>query len=163
MASASVTLPDQTSVSINRRGVIPQAADRPNARDGFSLDLYFMGQEWRYSAACRDVPTELFFPDRGIPGEKIRDLCFSCPVRLECLEDSVDVMPKYGWVGGHPKEGRTKVRKLMREGYDLETADALVLADALEKVRQRRKDEKVRRFDREMGEPIIGEHVLVAS
>lgn len=167
MASASVTLPDQGTLSTTPhgsiKGSVPHDQNRPLTSPLLQLAIYFVGQEWRDYAACRDTPTDLFFPERGIPGEKIRDLCFSCPVRLDCLQDSVDTMPKFGWAGGHPKEGRTQVRALMREGLDLETADAMVLGDALEKVRQRKKDEKARRFDKEMGAPVIGEHSLVAS
>lgn len=166
MASASVTLPDELDSTFNlhlRQGSIKQSPDQLNARDAPGLAIYFIGQDWRDEAACLGTPTDMFFPPRGEPGEQIRDICFSCPVRLECLQDSVDSMPKFGWRGGHPKEGRVKIRRLMLvEGMDLETADAITLSDALEKVRQRRKDEKTRRFDRQMGEVILGEHVLAS-
>lgn len=164
MASASVSLPDQTTLSATRSGTLKLSADRPiPTPQPPNLLAYFAGQKWRNKAICIDIPHFVFFPERGVTGEQVRDICFSCPVRLECLQDSVDAMPKFGWQGGHPKEGRTKIRRLLNLGYDLETADAVVLSDALGKVRQRKKEEKSRWFDQAIGEPIIGEHELVAS
>lgn len=162
VASSSVALPDQTALTISRHGTVRQVAAPSHTPDPAALLGFFVGQEWRNQAACLGVPTDLFFPERGIPGERIRDLCFSCPVRLDCLEDSVTAMPKFGWAGGHPKEGRTRIRELLAQGYDLETADAITLSDSLEKVRQRKKAEKTRRYDRTMGEPILGEVTLAS-
>lgn len=105
--------------------------------DLMDLGIYFLGQEWRNDAACATVDTDLFFPERGIPGEKIRDLCFSCPVRLDCLEFSVTSMPKFGWFGGHPENGRRAVKRLVEGGVPLETADAIVLTTALKKMRKK--------------------------
>lgn len=167
MAAPSSSLPDHSSLSMSSHGSVkasvPHDPERPLTSPLFSLASYFVGQEWRDSAACFDVPTDFFFPPRGEPGDEIRDLCFSCPVRLECLDDSVRTMPKFGWRGGHPKEGRTQIRRIMEQDkLDLETADAIVLGDALERVRQRKKQEKGRRFDLGIGDVVLGEHVLAS-
>lgn len=45
-------------------------------------------EEWRLSAACRDEPLELFFPERG-DGARMaaaRALCGRCSVRETCLD-----------------------------------------------------------------------------
>lgn len=162
MASSSTSLPDSFSLEVSVRGSLRQSPDRPTSSPFSSLVDYFVGQEWRDDAACLDIPSDFFFPDRGVPGDEIRDVCFPCPVRLDCLEDSVRTMPKFGWAGGHPKEGRTEVRKLMADGYTLELADAIVLSDSLSRVRQRKKVEQGRRFDLDVGDVVLGEHVLAS-
>lgn len=48
--------------------------------------------DWRQDAECRDIPTELFYPD-----SRDKDLyfvtkrwCARCPVQKECLTDALD-------------------------------------------------------------------------
>lgn len=48
-------------------------------------------QTWRSQAACRAVPTSVFFPPRGSGAaaqQAARAVCADCPVRTECLDAS---------------------------------------------------------------------------
>ena len=119
-----------------------QAPDRLSAISRPDLTLYtWEDQPWRQDAACIDVDPMLFFPERGQPGEEIRELCFRCPVRLDCLDYSVMTMPKFGWYGGHPEEGRKRVRAIMRSNPTLtiDRADAMVLLDSIQRMNRKRK------------------------
>jgi len=105
------------------------------------LTVYnFDDQEWRLSAACRGLPTDLFFPPSGVSGEPIRDVCFSCPVRLDCLEYALVAEEPAGWFGGHPFYARQRILKLLatHRQMDLETADAIVIKESLVRMRNRR-------------------------
>lgn len=164
MAASSAQLPESPSEFSPHwfGGTISVSPDSPNLKASADLSIYFLQQEWRNHSLCND-PDESppdFFPERGVPGEDIRDFCFMCPVRLQCLDYSVQTMPKFGWFGGHPEEGRRSVRRLVRKGSDLETADAVVLADALAKIRQRKKAEQGRKYDIYLGDEVAGEFNL---
>lgn len=102
-------------------------------------DLWgFEGQTWRNNAACLTAPTDLFFPERGTPGEAVRDLCFQCPVRMDCLDYSVTTMQPAGWFGGHPLSGRKRIRGLLKRGVSLDRADAVALKEALTRMDRRK-------------------------
>jgi len=48
-------------------------------------------ETWRDSAACRGMSLALFFSDKsGQLLRKGREVCESCPVRSECLEDAIE-------------------------------------------------------------------------
>ena len=69
--------------------------------------------EWQYQAACRSLPTEMFFhPDgeRG-PRRKNREnaakaICYSCPVLAQCREHALASQEPYGIWGGLSEEER---------------------------------------------------------
>lgn len=42
--------------------------------------------DWHTDAVCAQVDPELFYPERGRATKVVRKICFSCPVRLICLE-----------------------------------------------------------------------------
>lgn len=105
---------------------------------------------WRDDAACLDADPDLFFPGRGgagvyrkglknygesVIGREIRDLCFSCPVRLECLNYGALVwMPRMGWWGGHPHSERQRIRNLVIEqGWTVEAASKQVSEEVAKK------------------------------
>lgn len=75
-----------------------------------ALGLVVAGREaeWRRRAACRDQPTELFFPHRG--EEAMRRLalaiCRRCPVREECL--ATHRREPFGIFGGVPARRRRR-------------------------------------------------------
>lgn len=49
---------------------------------------------WRDSAACRGMDTDLFFPGKGESNgphiRTVRDVCGRCPVRDDCLDEAVN-------------------------------------------------------------------------
>ncbi|MEE6281528.1 WhiB family transcriptional regulator [Georgenia sunbinii] len=68
-------------------------------------------QTWAVRAACREVgPDELFV--RGAAQRAARELCFHCPVRLECLADALDAHVPFGvWGGLTERERRALLRR----------------------------------------------------
>lgn len=72
---------------------------RPPIATGLEPQVYVAN--WRDRAACRDFPTELFFPARG--GDKrseehrasiARAVCALCPVRMPCLMVALGYEPR---------------------------------------------------------------------
>lgn len=86
--------------------VARQLAYHGPARDG-----------WAYSAACRDMPKDLFFGQRGNPYHEARAACAGCPVRLDCLAETADYAESddAGFRGGLSYKNRARVRALVRE------------------------------------------------
>jgi len=74
--------------------------------------------DWREAAACRDMDTDLFFPEtlpsmksaQGGYGEQVQRVCQSCPVRSECLEWALE-FEHHGWWGGTSPEQRRQIRR----------------------------------------------------
>lgn len=56
-------------------------------------------QTWAVQAACANcAPDELF--GRGAEQRDARNMCFSCPVRMECLAEALDSQSCFGVWGG---------------------------------------------------------------
>lgn len=64
---------------------------------------------WHAQAACRGRGPSLFFPGQGEPLEAARAICAGCPVRADCLADSLG-RPSCGdngvWAGTSPRQRR---------------------------------------------------------
>lgn len=76
---------------------------------------------WVQRARCRDEDPELFFPVGTSPTaiEQTRraiEICRRCPVRVECLEWSLDTCQDAGVWGGFGEEDRRQVRRARRRG-----------------------------------------------
>ena len=60
--------------------------------------------KWRARAACKDINTELFFPDmRGINADKyIKENlpCHKCKVKQDCIDFADDTGEEWGIWGG---------------------------------------------------------------
>lgn len=75
------------------------------------------------SAACRDQPTEIFFPfnEHGAAAWAIgKAVCAPCPVRVLCLEEALRRVPTddFGVWGGTTPTERQKIRwALSRRQY----------------------------------------------
>lgn len=51
---------------------------------------------WKVDSACRDLPTEMFFPDDHRGNDRLRyreavAVCRTCTVRVECLDYALTV------------------------------------------------------------------------
>ena len=46
-----------------------------------------VADDWRTQSACRNLPTRLFFPDRGHHADPARTVCQRCPVQAQCAAD----------------------------------------------------------------------------
>lgn len=79
---------------------------------------------WHHQAACKNLPTLLFFPpegerpaERDVREAKAKAVCDTCPVRMRCLEEALQRNDKYGiWGGLNPDERVVVRRRLMRTG-----------------------------------------------
>lgn len=69
----------------------------------------FAGESWRRDAACREVPSALFFLQRGEDASPAKRVCAACPVRRECLEYAMaaDASLQGVWAGTSVKERRS--------------------------------------------------------
>lgn len=72
---------------------------------------------WRADAACRDLPTEMFFPDSESEQDAAPALavCAMCPVREACLEFALSTRQHDGIWGGATEVGRRRIRRRRRE------------------------------------------------
>lgn len=77
---------------------------------------------WVCRAACRALPTELFFPageldDQAVEqAEEAKTVCASCPVRTACLEFAIATNQPYGiWGGANTSERRSMRRRRQAE------------------------------------------------
>ncbi|HLS48682.1 MAG TPA: WhiB family transcriptional regulator [Actinomycetaceae bacterium] len=67
-------------------------------------------QTWAARAACRSLDPDALFV-RGAAQRSARELCFSCPVRLECLAEALDSQASFGvWGGLTERERRALLR-----------------------------------------------------
>lgn len=79
--------------------------------------------DWKESAACKGMGTELFFPGRGSSGpsvQKARDICRDCPVRPECftagLQQHEGGALEHGIWGGYSQPEREVMIGLRHRG-----------------------------------------------
>lgn len=67
---------------------------------------------WQDQAACRDMDSDLFFPEmRGkfAPGRQARNVCGVCEVARECLEFAVTNRMQFGIWGGMGRRDRERI------------------------------------------------------
>lgn len=55
---------------------------------------------WREGAVCAEIGPDLFFVGKGQSVQEAKRACAKCPVRLQCLADSIDTTVEYGIFGG---------------------------------------------------------------
>ena len=68
---------------------------------------------WRLRAACRGLPADVFFPERGASITKARAVCMTCRVQEPCL--AYGLHERLGVWGGTTERQR---RRLRREGSE---------------------------------------------
>lgn len=75
------------------------------------MTLIYQDQTWAARAACSKVDPDSLFV-RGPEQRQVRQICFSCPVRLECLADALDSKMIFGvWGGLTERERRAILRR----------------------------------------------------
>lgn len=68
-------------------------------------------QTWAAEAACSSLDPDALFV-RGAAQRQVRDVCFDCPVRRQCLSDVLDGRMSYGvWGGLTERERRAVLRR----------------------------------------------------
>lgn len=64
-----------------------------------------LSRSWTDQAACRDQPTAVFFPARGVSARHAKAICATCPVTDECLAYARAESITWGiWGGLSPRE-----------------------------------------------------------
>jgi WhiB family redox-sensing transcriptional regulator len=68
---------------------------------------------WRDEAACRDENPELFFPLPSNPAaeRRAKAICWTCPVREDCLTDALTTGASEGIWGGLTDEERRQFKQ----------------------------------------------------
>lgn len=64
---------------------------------------------WMDWGSCIEVDPELFFPEKGESPRQAKEICFGCPVRLECLEYALQTDVTGVW-GGTTERQRGRLR-----------------------------------------------------
>lgn len=65
--------------------------------------------EWMEDAACKGMPIDLFFFERGdgvTQSKKAKEICQDCPVIKECGRFAIENHIHYGFWGGMTHEAR---------------------------------------------------------
>ncbi len=70
----------------------------------------FLGP-WSERAICPGEDPDLFFPSRGDPGTRAKQICANCPVRLDCLKYAIEADEFGIWGGLDQQERRNLLRK----------------------------------------------------
>jgi WhiB family redox-sensing transcriptional regulator len=87
--------------------------------------------DWVSQGVCRDVdPEELFVA--GAAQHRAKVICYSCPVRIDCLADALDSRAEFGVWGGLTERER---RVLLRRRPDIHSWRSL-FASAAGEVRE---------------------------
>ena len=73
---------------------------------------------WYLQAACRGVSVNVFYGGTAASNQQATKFCNRCPVRRECLEDSLQYPPidQYGVAGGISAHERKKI--LVARNYE---------------------------------------------
>ena len=79
---------------------------------------------WREEAACRQLPTELFFPiGHGARAKAqarlAKQVCEECPVHDQCLEYALCTNARYGVFGGLDEDERKALRRRLGDRLGL--------------------------------------------
>ena len=72
------------------------------------LALHEQRHQWRDRAACKGVPTAVFFPEHGHQPTEALAICQECPVVVECAADGID--EEHGVWAGMTERSRRRHR-----------------------------------------------------
>lgn len=67
--------------------------------------------DWMTDAACAEVGTDMFFPEKGGSTKPAKDVCRRCDVVAECLEYALSNSEEQGIYGGTSPQERRKLAK----------------------------------------------------
>ena len=73
------------------------------------------GLDWRIMAACRGMNPDLFYPEAYNNGRAAKAVCGECPVRVECLAESLANGEKHGIWGGSSEKERRRMGRTPRK------------------------------------------------
>jgi WhiB family redox-sensing transcriptional regulator len=75
------------------------------------MDPQTSSQSWRDHAACKGMGNELFYPARGQDTRAAKQICYGCPVRLDCFDYGFLYSEKHGIWGGFSERQMIKIRR----------------------------------------------------
>lgn len=80
-----------------------------------------MSEDWRHRAVCKgleeDRAAAVFFSLKRPDIREAKAMCNKCPVRRECLEDSLKQQDRFGVFGGVDQYERRRALQIDREGH----------------------------------------------
>jgi WhiB family redox-sensing transcriptional regulator len=79
-----------------------------------------MSDDWRNGAECLNLPEarkDIFFSLVRPDMKAAKAMCAKCPVRRECLEDSLEQQDRFGIFGGADQYQRRQALQIDREGH----------------------------------------------
>lgn len=82
--------------------------------DGIRARRLRLPGNWADSAACRDMTSDIFFPEQGNPCSAARRVCATCVVRDECLEHALAFNERHGVWGGASERERRRIQQERR-------------------------------------------------
>ncbi|HTV12359.1 MAG TPA: WhiB family transcriptional regulator [Acidimicrobiales bacterium] len=82
----------------------------------------FGPMNWRSEAACRQLPTELFFPVGHGPRAQAqvrlaKQVCAECAVQEDCLAYALAANTRYGVFGGLDEDERRELRRQIAASF----------------------------------------------
>jgi WhiB family redox-sensing transcriptional regulator len=79
------------------------------------MSLATADQTWAVHAACSNTDPDTLFV-KGAAQRQVRQVCYGCPVRLNCLADALDSETTFGvWGGLTERERRALLRRFPNE------------------------------------------------
>lgn len=69
--------------------------------------------DWRNYAACKGESPSVFFFEDTSPNHEARRMCFTCPVRIDCLEYATEHEKDWGVWAGVTARVRLTLRRLV--------------------------------------------------
>lgn len=67
--------------------------------------------DWRTRAACKHTPKDTFFPATSEEAQVAKQICSSCPVKTDCLDEALRVSWLTGVWGGTTEPERHQLRQ----------------------------------------------------
>jgi WhiB family redox-sensing transcriptional regulator len=71
--------------------------------------------DWMVHAACKGKDSSVFYFEDTSPNHEARQLCISCPVRLDCLEYATEHEKDWGVWAGLTARVRLTLRRLRQQ------------------------------------------------
>ncbi|HEX6392719.1 MAG TPA: WhiB family transcriptional regulator [Acidimicrobiales bacterium] len=71
-------------------------------------------EDWRSFAACRNVDTNVFFPQSELFSNRAKLICSTCPVREQCLAWAMATEQRDGIWGGRTAKERLRLSRTNR-------------------------------------------------
>lgn len=75
--------------------------------------LKYYDEDWREHAACKGESPSVFFFEDTSPNHEARRMCYTCPVRIDCLEYATEHEKDWGVWAGVTARVRLTLRRFM--------------------------------------------------